>query len=208
MNKLSRREREKSRREKEIIDAAEKIFARDGYAHASMNEISREAEFSKRTLYQYFENKSDLYLSCTLRLYKSMLEHIKNLSFYETTGYGRVKEVFEGYYTFYKNNESVFRIIYDFGKIRHETTNPKIKEFLKLDEALAMNLRNLIILGQEDGSISKELNPTLTTRTLLFLMVGFFNQLTVTGNTYTSHIDTDIDVFSSYALNLLHSTLK
>lgn len=208
MSKLSRKERERLRRREEIINAAEKVFARDGYENASMNEIAKNADFSKRTLYQYFENKKDLYLTVALRLYRSLLTYFENLSFNQTTGYERIKEVFVAYYQFYKENESIFRIIYDIGKVRQKTTNPKLNEFLKVDEVVFKNLQSLIISGQKDGSISKNLDAVLVARSLIFLLTGFFNQLTVTGGSYTSHIDVDMDEFSSYVLNLLHSCLK
>jgi AcrR family transcriptional regulator len=62
MEVLSRKERERKVRENEIIQAAEKILKTKGYNDTSMDEIAKEAQFTKRTLYQYFQNKEDLYL--------------------------------------------------------------------------------------------------------------------------------------------------
>lgn len=208
MSNLSRRERERLTRETEIIDAAEKIFARDGYDNASMNEIAKEAEFSKRTLYQYFEDKTDLYLTVALRLYKSMLNYYQNLNIDQDTGYEIARKSFFAYYDFYKNNESTFRIIYDIGNVRKKTNNPKLEEFLKVDQQIFESLQNIIIQGQQDGSISKDIDPKVTTSVLIFMLTGFLNQLTITGRNYSKHINMDMDEFSSYAINLLHSALK
>ncbi|WP_369693305.1 helix-turn-helix domain-containing protein [Acetobacterium wieringae] len=38
---------------------AEKIFGQNGFESASMDEIALEAQFTKRTLYQYFENNGE-----------------------------------------------------------------------------------------------------------------------------------------------------
>jgi len=45
-----------------IINAALKEFARNGYKKASTNEIIKEAEISKGSLFNYFNSKKELYL--------------------------------------------------------------------------------------------------------------------------------------------------
>lgn len=51
----------RERRRKEILDAAFKEFAENGYAGASMEAIARRAHASKETLYAWFENKESLF---------------------------------------------------------------------------------------------------------------------------------------------------
>jgi len=58
---LSRKERERARHRREILAAAERIFAAKGYAAATMEEIAREAEFAIGTLYTFFKSKEELY---------------------------------------------------------------------------------------------------------------------------------------------------
>jgi AcrR family transcriptional regulator len=54
--KLSRREREKLRQRQEMLDAAVKLFSKDGYHNVSMLKIAQEAEFAIGTLYKFFRN--------------------------------------------------------------------------------------------------------------------------------------------------------
>lgn len=208
MNNLSRKERERLQRETEIINAAEKLFAKNGFEHTSMNEIATEAEFSKRTLYQYFDDKSDLYLTVALRLYNNMYNYLEGLDSHQECGLEKVKESFLAYFEFYKKNESNFRIIYDIGNVRQKSKSPKLIEFLKIDKLIFENLFNLIIEGQQDGSISKDLDAKSTTSSLIFLLTGFLNQLTITGKNYTKHLNITIDDLSSYVFYLIHSALK
>lgn len=49
--------RAKLRRRQDIIDAAIKLFDRDGFEAARMVDIAKEAEVAKGTIYLYFENK-------------------------------------------------------------------------------------------------------------------------------------------------------
>src|SRR5215468_9868106 len=61
----SRRGRERAQRERDILTAARQVFLDRGYARATMDDVARAAEFSKPTLYQYFENKDALFFSLT-----------------------------------------------------------------------------------------------------------------------------------------------
>lgn len=48
-------------KERQILDGAALVFARNGYAGASMSLIAREAGVSKGTLYNYFNSKAELF---------------------------------------------------------------------------------------------------------------------------------------------------
>jgi AcrR family transcriptional regulator len=61
----SRRLRERMQRSQEILAAARHVFLERGYAGTTMDDVARAAEFSKPTLYQYFENKDALFFSLT-----------------------------------------------------------------------------------------------------------------------------------------------
>lgn len=55
-----RRARERDAHRREILDAAERVFVRDGFEKATMEQIAREADFSVGALYNFFDNKEDL----------------------------------------------------------------------------------------------------------------------------------------------------
>jgi AcrR family transcriptional regulator len=52
---------EAARKERQILDGAAFVFARDGYEGASMSRIAGEAGVSKGTLYNYFTSKAELF---------------------------------------------------------------------------------------------------------------------------------------------------
>ena len=82
MGQEERRRQEKEIKRKDILDAAERIFFSKGYEDASMDEVAREAEFSKRTVYLYFSSKEQIYLEIMIRGYKLLIETIGE-SFHE-----------------------------------------------------------------------------------------------------------------------------
>lgn len=59
--RIERRSRDRERRHQDFLLAAEKVFARDGYHAAAMEEIAREAGYATGTIYRYFASKHELY---------------------------------------------------------------------------------------------------------------------------------------------------
>ncbi|MCW7491833.1 TetR/AcrR family transcriptional regulator [Leptospira sp. 2 VSF19] len=50
-----------SEKEKNIVEAAEEVFAELGFAGATTAELAKRADVTERTLFKYFPSKSDLY---------------------------------------------------------------------------------------------------------------------------------------------------
>ncbi len=57
-----------------VIDAAEHSFLQHGYAQASMDAIAAEAGVSKRTVYNHFAGKRELFQAVVARLYSGLNE--------------------------------------------------------------------------------------------------------------------------------------
>lgn len=66
---------QKERREK-ILNSATKHFAKIGFCSTDMDKIAKNAGVGKGTLYNYFKNKEDLYLSCIERHFELTLSYI------------------------------------------------------------------------------------------------------------------------------------
>ena len=74
-----RKEREKEQRRRQIMGAAEKVFAAKGFSGATIENIAEEAELSPATLYLYFKNKDELYASLNLKMLRVLSEKMENL---------------------------------------------------------------------------------------------------------------------------------
>jgi AcrR family transcriptional regulator len=55
-----RRERERTEVRRKILDAAQELFATEGYDHVTMRRIADVIEYSPTTIYLHFEDKDDL----------------------------------------------------------------------------------------------------------------------------------------------------
>ena len=77
MPPMAWRERARARKNADVLDAAERVFQRRRYHHATMEDIARDAGFSVGTLYNLFANKDDLYTQVILRAGREIVSRIE-----------------------------------------------------------------------------------------------------------------------------------
>ena len=66
---VGRRERHKARTRAQLQAAARRLFAEQGYAATTVQQIAEAADVSERTLFRYFESKEDLLLPDVVALF-------------------------------------------------------------------------------------------------------------------------------------------
>lgn len=69
---LQRRARQKLYHRRQIMDTALRLFSEHGFHNVTMHRIAQESEFSIGTLYNFFENKEELYRALVLDLCREM----------------------------------------------------------------------------------------------------------------------------------------
>ncbi len=102
MSIAERKEREKEQRRKDIIAAAEKLFFARGYDSVTMDDIAKQAELNKATLYLYFKDKESLYFTVVLRGVVILNEMVREREKNAKTGFDRLWEIGHAYVSFAK----------------------------------------------------------------------------------------------------------
>lgn len=110
IKKVGRKEREYLAHRREILSAAEKVFAEKGFFTTTMSEIAQEAEFGTGTLYKFFKSKKDLYFT----LIDEKTEEVNRLVMDELAKKAPVQERIEKalrlQFEFIERNRDFFRI--------------------------------------------------------------------------------------------------
>ncbi len=114
--KLSRRERERLMRRREILEAAQAVFAEKGYTHATIDEIAQRAEYGKGTLYNYFEGgKEDILFAIFDGIYDDMCRLIQEAFAPETMTDRSFREAFHSliiaWVAFFVERQELFMIL-------------------------------------------------------------------------------------------------
>ena len=79
MGILERKHREKSLRQQPIQEAAKELFLLKGFNSTTIEDIPKKAELSPATIYLYFKNKEELYVSLNLITLQYFFNKIKKI---------------------------------------------------------------------------------------------------------------------------------
>lgn len=176
-----RREKEKQIRRNDILEAAELVFFAKGYNQATMDDVAKAAEFSKRTVYMYFNSKEQIYFEIMIRGYKLMIsllkQKIQNAG--AVTAIESLRQMGDVFYSFSKQHPEYFRAIieYETAEIDFESgvTDESRDECYALGEEMTEYLTGLLRQGMEEGMIRKDLDVVKTALVLWSCVFGVLN---------------------------------
>ena len=164
-------------KEQKIIEAAEKVFASYGFKNARMEEVAKEAEITKVTLYAYFRSKENLYMAITYNALQKLAVICDDLigSNVNKRGIESVVAIMEGFMDFCQENPRYSEVLLDyFSLIRSITEDDKkltdaMKESNYFPKVQALHnypfklTAKEIQRGIDDKSISERVESMLAT---------------------------------------------
>lgn len=110
MEKLSRKEREFRSRRAEILRAAERVFAQNGFHNTTVAEIAKESEFAIGTLYQFFNNKEELYYTMMIEKFNLLYTTLKQETESNKKFLGKLNSLVKSALSFIEQNIDFFKI--------------------------------------------------------------------------------------------------
>ena len=206
---LSKREANKIQKKEAFLDAAEKLFAEKGFENTSIADVIELAGLTKRTLYQYFQSKEDLFYAVALKgariLYDTSMEAISR----GANSQERIHLANLAHLAFYREHPESFRILnYSPANQQNIESSPHYQEIKQLDAARMNHLASLIISGASDGSI----NPALDMKKAVFF--GFFSAFSLlytvafTDKSIWNTLSMSEDDFLNFSFDLFADALK
>ena len=167
---MARRPDSSEIRRNQILDAATKVFVRQGFQHARMDDIVEESGLSKGTLYWYFKSKEDIINAILRRLFTGDLENLESLVQAEGTASERLIRLTNDRVIGMKRMSSLVPIIFDFYAVavHQQWVQQFIGEYFKHFRTL---LEDLIQQGIDTGEF-RPVNATKTAISLASLYEG------------------------------------
>ena len=160
MSTRARIEREKLQRKNSILSAAKELFWKKGYG-ATMDEIAEKAELSKPTIYLYFQNKDDLYVSIVLDGFQDLKERLSKIIDSDEEIEGKLRAIFLTFIDFCMETKEQFRITqFIFTDYARRKISQDLSKRLdeNIDEVLGYVVK-VIQEGMDQGFLRKDLNP-------------------------------------------------
>lgn len=202
MESLNSKDKRKNINKKDIVDAAEKLFFTKGYNNSTMEQVAREAGFTKRTIYSYFKSKEEIYGEIIKRGYDALnikfldtLERKKDateLSKIKGMGYVLInfERDFPGYY------KAIFE--YDGGELPSN----------ELEETTIEMLQKSIKEGIIKGEITEKMDEVSISLILWASIVGFINTFSRKQKYIKDYFNEDSREMIEKGLNLVLDSIK
>ena len=208
------RVKEKEIRRNDIIEAAEAVFFAKGYQNTTMDDIAKAAEFSKRTLYMYFNSKEQLYFEIMIRGYRVMQEMLQHerLETTNATAIDSLVQMGSVFYRFSRLHPEYFTAIIEYETAESDfdtgITDKSREECYRLGEATTEYLIGLCRKGIDEGEIRQNLNPVQTALVLWSCVIGVVNTANKKSNYLRQLHATTPDELVMSAFNLMVESIK
>src|ERR1017187_5542942 len=136
----------------EILGSARKVFARKGFADATMDEIAAATGLAKGTLYLYFKSKRDVYLKTLQRGSAELLERVRTSMQAADGTRAKMRALIAARARYAEENRDFYTIYSaQFGNLTHPAL--LAKEFRSLQLKHAHTLEQALREGVDRGEI-------------------------------------------------------
>ncbi|MBQ4524252.1 MAG: TetR/AcrR family transcriptional regulator [Lachnospiraceae bacterium] len=144
---------------KNISKIAEQLFYEKGIENTSMNDIAKEAGYSKATLYVYFKNKEELIGILVLESMQKLHDYIKLALEESNDTKERYKKICYGLVKYQEEYPFYFKLVLENINIDFETTHflPEEKETFLIGEQINDLLIDFLKQGMECGEIRSDI---------------------------------------------------
>ena len=178
-----RREDEKERRRAEIVDAAEILYIKKGWAAVTVEQVARGARLSRALVYVYFRDKEDLLFAIGERAMRLLRDRFVAASASRTSGMDQVEAIGRAYIGYAHEFPHYFDFCSRF-QSHSTTTDPSSNEgaCTVAGDQLIGTVVQAIETGIRDGSIRPDIgDPRMFAITLWAFTHGIIQVATAKG---------------------------
>jgi TetR/AcrR family transcriptional regulator len=210
---IERRQEEKDRRRAEIIDAAEALYAENGWDGITMDQVARRARLSRALLYVYFKDKSDLHLALVERSLEALRARFVAAREGRPNGLAEVEAIGRAYLAFSIETPHYFDAC---ARYQAHADAEHAGEGLPCNEAACeaagLGVHDVIVeslnRGVADGTVRANLGDPFVTALALWAFTHGMIQIASTKGRQIERSGTPVQAFIEHGLDLALRALK
>lgn len=204
-----RRQEEKDRRRAEILEAAEVLYKEVGWDAVTMDRIARQARLSRALVYVYFKDKQELHFAIAVRAMALLQSRFEAASASEARGIDKIVAIGRTYMRFSQELPYYFDACARLELHSPDSAGASQNETLSIEagDKVMHSVVAAIELGQQDGSIRRDLDANLTSRVLWGFTHGIM-QIAMTKSEPLAHVGIDVPDFTEHAIAMIRSMLS
>lgn len=182
-----------------ILLSAENIFAKKGFAKATIAEIAKAAGVGEGTVYEYFSNKEDLLFAIPERRFKNNLKYFED-AFEFRTPLRKLRRLIRIYFSLFLTHRDFLKIFVL--QIQYNARFYKTNAY-KGFQAYFEIIEKIIIEGKNKKQFRKDVNP----RVFRNIFLGAFNHMALRWFILNDKKNIDMVKELDHVVNLLSSAV-
>jgi len=192
-----RRKRERENRKNAILKAARKLFFEKGFRQVTVENIARKAEFSKGSIYLYFNSKEEIYSQILLNDIDKFHDSVADILQGPSSASEALIRVAEIYVDFFLNDRELFRILMNFMLHNNDMNLPEDinNHIIKTTNRTISIIEQVFKYGIEKGEFPPDINLRMNRNAIWGLLNGIISLHLFTGK-------------ESGRTEVIHSTIK
>jgi len=211
------RERQRRQENREmILHAAEAVILRKGFSATSMDDVAREAQFSKATLYHYFRSKAELIFEILIHFLEDLDNGLMAIQAKDEPVKGKLVDSIRLAFRFYAEKENISRVFMmdrSFMKLvqafiteGNKWTSEAERRFIQKIKAKRRVINDRVKTILQEGIVSGEFRKINADATVTFLgavIQGYFQEKLWSES--KPDIEQDIDHLENFILHGIES---
>ncbi|MCP4134506.1 MAG: TetR/AcrR family transcriptional regulator [bacterium] len=165
-------------RKKHILECAKKLFSKKGYYNTQISDIIQEANIARGTVYQYFKNKDDIFITLLEDFYKQWedvaIKDMGDLTSKGLTHYNYLRNRVKNTLHFFANDHDLSNIVLRVAPGLGGNFESPIK---RLENKIKLIISNDLQFGINNKNVKDTIDIELTANLLGggILRVAFYN---------------------------------
>lgn len=188
-----------------ILAAAERLFAEKGIDKTTMDDIARESEYSKATLYVYFQSKEEIInailLSGLVLLQRKLQEAMEGASDW----YSAYEGICNAVIRYYGERPEACGVLMSDGEENddHHQQDQEVRDILRVRQAIGVMLRDFLRRGVQEGVIHLAMTPEETVLLFWSALEGMVRMAGLRENYLTHQIGSGREAFLRHGCQVL-----
>ncbi len=201
-----RRVEEKERRRAEIVDAAERLYAKKGWDSVTMDQVAKAARLSRALLYVYFRDRDELQFAIGERALEMLRTRFIEAVARHVRGLDQVEAIGRAYMTYAQDFPHYFDVCARF-QAHEMSAQPGSNEgaCAVAGDAAILVVVDAIRTGIADGSVRADIGDPMLFAVTLWAFTHGVIQLAMAKGADLARLGISIPRFGDNALALLRS---
>ena len=159
--------------EEKILQVAENLFLKYGYAKTGMRDISRNCKISVGLIYKIFKSKDDIFVRIIRKHLKEALNEL-NLEISKASSFEeKLSNFIECFLNQFKRKEKLFYLFFtSLGS--HFLLDKERFQLQDISQRFSQILANIIEIGKLEGKVDKNIDSYILSK---FLLGGIINSI-------------------------------